>query len=397
MKQIAVVGIGMGNKNTITIEAKEKIDEAQLLIGAKRLVEVFERTEKLVMYKPEEIAQAIRTSSKEKIVIVMSGDTGFYSGTKKLLAYLSEWDVTVYPGISSISYLAAKIGISWEDAKIVSLHGRKENLEEAISQFDKVFLLTAGNIDQLCKRLTSQGFGDYEVYIGECLSYPEEKIIHGKVKEMQEIITNPLTCCFFIANGEKKRKRSYGISDESFIRGNVPITKSEVRAVTMSKLALKKTDIVYDIGAGTGSVSIEMAIAVSHGKVYAIEYQEEAQQLILQNKEKFGVENLELIKGMAPEAMKKLPNPDVAFLGGTKGNMEAILIHLLKKNKKIHVVINAIAMETITTAMQVLTKLKFENLELVQVFCAKGKAVGNYHMMTASNPVFIISADGTGL
>ena len=199
---------------------------------------------------------------------------------------------------------------------------------------------------------------------------------------------------FLIANGEKKRRPSFGIGDELFVRGNVPITKSEIRAVTLSKLSLRKTDIVYDIGAGTGSVSVEMAIAASMGKVYAVECQEEAQQLIEQNKEKFQLENLELVKGMAPDVMNNLPKPDVAFLGGTKGNMEQILTILQQKNPSIHLVINAITLETMSQALETLKKLKFRNLDLVQLFPARAKQVGKYHMMTALNPVFLITADG---
>ncbi len=364
------------------------------MIGAKRLIEPFSHASTVISYRPEKIRAVVEQTDKEEIVIVMSGDTGFYSGTKKLLQYLEEWEVKIYPGISSISYLSAQIGISWEDAKILSLHGREENLEEALFQYDKVFLLTAGKMDELCQRLTSHGFGDYDIYIGEWLSYPQERITIGKVREMQQLESNPLACCFLIANGEKKRRASFGIGDELFVRGNVPITKSEIRAVTLSKLSLRKTDIVYDIGAGTGSVSVEMAIAASMGKVYAVECQEEAQQLIEQNKEKFQLENLELVKGMAPDVMNNLPKPDVAFLGGTKGNMEKILTILQQKNPNIHLVINAITLETMSQALEILKKLKFRNLDLVQLFPARAKQVGKYHMMTALNPVFLITADG---
>ena len=384
----------MGNWKTLTMEANERIKQAELFIGAKRLVEPFSYAPTVVSYEPEEIKEIIRTTEKQNIVILMSGDTGFYSGTKKLLLHLKEWEVKIYPGISSISYLAALVGISWEDAKILSLHGREESLEEALFQYDKVFLLTAGKIDILCQRLTLHGFGDYDIYIGEQLSYPEERITIAKVKEVQQFESNPLACCFLIANGEKKRRASFGIEDELFIRGSVPITKSEIRAVTMSKLSLRKTDIVYDIGAGTGSVSVEMAIAASQGRVYAVECQEEAQQLIEQNKEKFQLENLELVKGMAPDAIEFLPKPDVAFLGGTKGNMEKILTVLQQKNPNIHLVINAITLETVFHALEILKKLEFKNLELVQVFPARAKQVGTYHMMSALNPVFLITADG---
>lgn len=385
----------MGNWKTLTLEANERIKQAELLIGAKRLVQPFSHIPTKISYQPEEIEQIVKTTDAKEIVILMSGDTGFYSGTKKLLCHLREWEVKIYPGISSISYLAAQIGMSWEDAKILSLHGREENLEEALFQYDKVFLLTAGKIDQLCQRLTLHGFGAYDIYVGERLSYPEERITIAKVNEMQQFQFDPLACCFLIANGQKRRRASFGLAEEWFIRGKVPITKSEVRAVTMSKLSLKKTDIVYDIGAGTGSVSVEMAIAACLGKVYAVECQEEAQQLIEQNKQKFQLENLELVKGMAPDVIHSLPKPDVAFLGGTKGNMESIITVLQEKNPMIHLVMNAITLETVCQALEILKKLDFKKIELVQVFPARAKQAGNYHMMTALNPVFLITADGT--
>ena len=179
------------------------------MIGAKRLIEPFSHAPTVISYRPEEIRAVVEQTDKEEIVIVMSGDTGFYSGTKKLLQYLEEWEVKIYPGISSISYLSAQIGISWEDAKILSLHGREENLEEALFQYDKVFLLTAGKMNELCQRLTSHGFGDYDIYIGEWLSYPQERITIGKVREMQQLESNPLACCFLIANGEKNLIEEY--------------------------------------------------------------------------------------------------------------------------------------------------------------------------------------------
>ena len=150
-------------------------------------------------------------------------------------------------------------------------------------------------------------FGDYDIDIGEWLSYPQERITIGKVREMQQLESNPLACCFLIANGEKKRRASFGIGDEVFVRGNVPITKSEIRAVTLSKLSLRKTDIVYDIGAGTGSVSVEMAIAASMGKVYAVECQEEAQQLIEQNKGKISIGKPGIGKGYGTGCNKQSP------------------------------------------------------------------------------------------
>ena len=150
----------------------------------------------------------------------------------------------------------------------------------------------------------------------------------------------------------------------------------------------------YDVGAGTGSVSIEMASRAWNGKVYAIEKKALAVELLKKNREKFAAENLEIIEGTAPEALENLEPPTHAFIGGSSGNMETILRLLLEKNPSVRILINCIALETVSETLQCLKTLPVKKEEILQISVSKGKSVGNYHMMMGENPIYIISCTG---
>ena len=199
-----------------------------------------------------------------------------------------------------------------------------------------------------------------------------------------------------IENERPEMVITHGLEDECFLRDKVPMTKSEVRSISLSKLELCRDSVVYDVGAGTGSVSIEMALQASEGYVYAIEKKSEAVELIRKNQKKFGVSNLEVISGLAPEALEDLPVPTHAFIGGSSGNLEQIMELLLHKNPRIRIVINAIALETVAEALSCVKKLPVERTDIVTVSVGKSKELGHYHMMMGQNPVYVISCSGVG-
>jgi len=188
--------------------------------------------------------------------------------------------------------------------------------------------------------------------------------------------------------------RTGGIPDEMFIRGQVPMTKSEVRAVTIAKARLRDTDVVWDIGAGTGSISIESALAAVNGRIYAVEKDEEALDLIGSNIGLFGTDNVTVCPGAAPEALTGLPAPDRVFIGGSGGSLGEIINFV---NREIpvggRVVVNAVVLETLTTAVNTLRSLEFEDLDITQVSIPKAAPVGSMHMFKSHNPVFVISAE----
>ncbi len=181
--------------------------------------------------------------------------------------------------------------------------------------------------------------------------------------------------------------------DEDFIRGSIPMTKSEVRAVSISKLELKPDDVIYDIGAGTGSVSVEAALLVPEGRVYAFEEKDEGCSLIKANAEKFGVKNITVIPGHAPESFANLPAPDCVFIGGSNGSMKGIIKTLVEKDPNIRIVANAVTLETLTEILKIFKDLSLDP-EIVCVNISRAEKTGQYHLMKAQNPVYILSVNG---
>ena len=151
--------------------------------------------------------------------------------------------------------------------------------------------------------------------------------------------------------------------------------------------------MIYDIGCGTGSVSIEMAFAAYEGRVYAFDKNEEAVGLVLENARKFHLDNIEAVCGLAPECLEGLPAPDVAFIGGSSGNMEEIVNFLYGKNSRIRFVITAVTIETAMAALESLENVGIEG-DIVQVAVSKGRQIGDLHMLMAQNPIFIINGGG---
>ena len=399
-QKVSLVGIGMGAEKTLTLEGKQAFDEAELLIGAKRMTDAVQKPGQAVLheYRSDRIVEYIKAHPEYRTVaIAFSGDVGFYSGAKKLVDLLGE-EVQVICGISSVVYFMAKIGLSWDDAKIVSAHGRKCNLVSLIRHNRKVFSIlgTEDGVAALASKLVYYGMGDVTLYVGENLSYENEKIFHDKAANLTEYRGDALSVVTAYNENTRAFSAVHGICDEEFLRGKAPMTKEEVRTVSLSKLRLGEDSVCYDVGAGTGSVSIEMALRAWNGEVYAIEKKEDALALLKENKQKFAADNLTIVPGTAPEAMTELPVPTHAFIGGSSGNMNAIVKLLLEKNPKVRIVINCITLETVTEAMNAIRDFDLTDVDIVQLGAARSKSIGRYHMMMGENPIYIISCTGRG-
>ncbi|MBO7709021.1 MAG: precorrin-6y C5,15-methyltransferase (decarboxylating) subunit CbiE, partial [Lachnospiraceae bacterium] len=402
-RTVTLTGIGMGAHEGMTIEAERSIREADLLIGADRMLRIAdglnEHALRCTSYLADEIVSCIASHEEcSRIAVLLSGDIGFYSGARKLLDRLDDMEqvqVNVICGISSVVYLCGRLHTAWEDVRLVSLHGRKGNIVSAVARYPKVFALVGKQetFAALCRELTEYGLGDVRVSVGSRLSYPDEKILSGSASQMETAQTGDL-CAVLIENSAADHTVTAGLEDEAFIRGQVPMTKSEVRSISLSKLRLAEDSIVYDIGAGTGSVSIEAARLACSGMVYAIEKKTEAVELIHRNMRHLKASNIQVIEGTAPDDMEDLPAPTHAFLGGTSGNMMSILSLLLRKNPRVRIVINAIALETVGETLRVLKELGIDGADITCVNISKAKAVGSYHLMMGQNPVYVIACGG---
>ena len=195
----------------------------------------------------------------------------------------------------------------------------------------------------------------------------------------------------FIGNPDARAHVRHGIPDDEFIRGEVPMTKSEVRSVVLSRLALSSDSVVYDVGAGTGSVSVECALAAYDGEVFAVEKEADAVDLIRQNKLKFRTDNLRVIAGRAPEALAELPAPTHAFIGGSSGNMRGIVSLILDKNPRCRIVAAAISLETAAELCAIMKETGFAETEVVCLNVSKARRAGDYNLMIGQNPVYIFT------
>ena len=437
--QITLAGIGMGAEALLTEEVRNRIAEADYVFGAKRMVESIKKLCKQNVktyncYLSKDIIPVIENiqENSAKIVILFSGDTGFYSGCEKLYNELCKHKgmgkAEVLPGISSLSMLSARTGISWQDAKILSTHGVepalwKSRLLDAAKREKKTFFLTSGVADvQEIGNLLSSEFAKEErknlkIYLGYQLSYPQEWIRCLTVDELcklmsrdhndggQDSLQNSLQeepqdklqdkpeeglyVGMLLNEHPKKHRLTPGYSDDMFIRGQVPMTKEEVRSVSICKLHLTEDAVVYDIGSGTGSVSVEIAALSPRVQVYAMEVNGEAVSLLEENCKQFDLHNVRCIRTKAPDGLEDLPVATHAFIGGSKGNLREILWTLYRKNNHMRIVVNAVSMETICQMQELLKELPVEQEEILQLSVTKTKQLGSYHMLQAANPVYI--------
>ncbi len=250
-------------------------------------------------------------------------------------------------------------------------------------------------MENICKELCAYQMQDTTVYVGSNLSYENESIVKGTAETLAKQSFPALSVMLIEHTNPQSQIVTHGLPDESFIRGNVPMTKSEVRSISLSKLQLEPHDIVYDIGAGTGSVAVEIALQIPHGCVYAVEKNPEALSLLEQNKAQLGADCMKIISGTAPDICKELPAPNKVFIGGSSGNMKEILSLLLEKNPDVHIVITAISIETLTEFFTCCKEFELPILDITQACISKGKHMGRYHMMMGQNPVYIITAQRT--
>ncbi len=396
-KEVFILGVGAG-VGQLTEAAKDAIRNADLLIGAKRVTDALKAYKKPTenAVASEQIERLIRTSPARRIAVAMSGDTGFYSGTKPLLSRIADLKPTVLPGIPSIVSFAARLSESWDDAALASAHGREANVVALVKTNPKLFLLTGGanGVSAILKTLVEFGLSDVSVTVGENLSYPDERIVTGTAGALAGQAFAPLAVLLIEHPEAKNAVASHGRPDEDFLRGEVPMTKSEVRAATLSKLKLTRGALCWDVGAGTGSVSIEMAEIADCGQVYAIERNPDACALIEQNKRRLGVVNVTVVEGSAPEALSDLPAPTHVFIGGSGGSLRAILETALSKNPRVRIVLNTVTAETFAEATAAIRDLRLANEEIVELNVSRARKVGGYHLMTAQNPVYIISCEG---
>ncbi len=376
-----------------TERVRQAVGNADLVLTSQRLYEpLSELSGRVQVMGVMDTVSYINDHAGEDMTVCVaaSGDTGFYSIASTIKSRVSAGvEVDFISGIGSLSYFMSKLKMGYENVKLVSLHGRDKSIVPYVCYNEKVFALTGGAVRacDAARQLVCAGLSDVTMYIGENLSMEDERILEGKPSDFAEMDFKDLAVV--VVENKNYVNRYKTLRDGDFVRGKSPMTKEAVRSLSVAALEIAPCDVVYDIGAGTGSVTCAMAMKACESTVYAVEKEDYAVDLVRENMEKTGARNIVIKNALAPEGLEDFPPADKVFIGGSTGNLKEIVRAVLEKNEKAVFVITAVTLETISQAVEVCRDLNLET----QITCANISAaqkLGRYHLMKAENPVYII-------
>ncbi|MCB8814458.1 precorrin-6y C5,15-methyltransferase (decarboxylating) subunit CbiE [Desulfosporosinus shakirovi] len=399
---LQVIGIGPGRPEWLPPAIIELVKNCEILIGGSRALKLFPDFtgyQYVLSGNLSSSVDVIRNALQEKKVVgvLVSGDPGFFSFLPRLKKEFPEENIDVHPGISSLQFAFARAELPWQEAIFASVHGRELSVLPQVITRPTAVLTGGENTPQKIAQFYLERGHNPKISVGNALAYPEEFWATMDAEQLVQektflknaiVILHPHSHRYSTIQGSEPR---LGIPDEEFLRGKVPMTKAEIRVQVLAKAQISKFDNVVDIGAGTGSISIEAAGLASEGVVYAIEHNPEAQELILTNQHKFNVSNLRLIPGVAPDVFGELPPVDVCIIGGSNGRLAEILktVPLVEGGR---IVITAVTIETVAQGLKLFTDNNYQDIDTVSIQAVRWKAVQTLHMAQALNPIFIISA-----
>ena len=405
MNSLYIIGMGDDGQATLGARALSRVEEADLLLGGERLLRFFEhlRCEKIAIKSNlSECSDLIKKRlPSARIVVLASGDPGFFGIARYLVGELGKENVEIIPNVSSIQLAFARIKESWEDAVLLSAHARPiDAVVEAVKQNPKVAILTdAMNTPAaIASALLKASIDEGRAYVCENLGGSGETITEATIAELVGMSCSPMNVIVLIRDIDRRPSPiiwSPGIPDDEFhqrkpLRGL--ITKAEVRVISLSKLRLSGDSTVWDVGAGCGSVSIEASLLARNGKVYAVEKETINIANIQKNVEKFSAHNVAVIQGTAPDVLTTLPGPDAVFVGGSGGKLGEILEEVGRRLRPSgRIVVNLATISNLSDAVQKLKQLGFQaDVTLVNV--ARSKPVGELVRFESLDPVFVIAA-----
>lgn len=402
-KRVNLIGIGPGDLKQLTRKAWDAIGRSDLLIGAARMLQLcsgYSDKTTFASYKKEEILSYLKEHENwQEASLLFSGDIGFCSGASLFHdEELAGYEVERISGISSPIALFNCLGKSWTNTCFVSCHGKKTNLASLLKREKSICALLGteeNQVGEIAKELLANGFSNVRMTLGSSISYETEQIVSGLPEDFLEVKTPALG--LLLLEQDMVEEVSYSISDEAFLRGKVPMTKEEIRLLSIAKLKLAPDSILYDIGAGTGSISVQVANYITKGQIYAIEKNPEAVELLFKNKERFHSATMQVIEGRAPEVLTEIAMaPTHVFLGGTDGNLCEIVMEIQKKNPMARFVLNSITLETLAKVMELRVRMPelAETMEIMQVQISKNKALGSYQRFDAASQIYIVSFGG---
>ncbi len=400
---VNIIGMGM-SIDDLTLRHLEMIHNAHVLVGGRRLLDYFKNSsaeKKLINGNLKQVTAFIqeRLKTDDRIVVLCSGDPLFFGMGSLLAASLGPDNIRVHPNITAIGAAFSKIGESWQDARVLSFHGRNPETAflDTASCADKIALLTdpvhtPGKIAGMLMRHNKTGF---DICVLEKMGTLNEKISWHTLEQAMQMKFDEPNVVILKKTGKVEKTMPLenlhlGMPEEWYDHQRGLITKAEIRAVTIAKLSLCGHHVLWDLGAGSGSVSIEAGVLIKTGKIFAVEKDPARVEQIRANAQKFGVFNLQVVPARLPCGLDGLETPDRIFIGGGGKDLPDIIRraagHLAKDGV---MVVNTVLTGNLTAALEVMHRLGFTT-DAVQIQVSRSQAMPYDQRFAAENPVWII-------
>ena len=396
-QRVLVVGVGGDGPAGLPPAVLERIEQANQLWGGEKLLALWPHhpAEKVVIGAGiDELVEKLKSRGENRTVILASGDPGFYGITGTLSRHLSPEELEIIPHATSLQWAFARTGIPWSDAVFTSAHARP--LAEVVGwakRAAKLGILTDPKQTpaMIARTLLDAGIEDCRTIVAENLGWPDERIVEARLAQLPEMEFAPLNVLLLLREAGWRPNPTFAPRpDDAYVHRRGLITKSDVRALSLARLALRETDTVWDIGAGSGAMSVEMAELAWRGRVFAVEHDLENVGYIRENTRRFGALNVTVIEGHAPAALADLPEPNTVFIGGTGSEMGTILGRVREiAPPGCRVVVNLATLENLHEALMVMRSFGWSP-QVTQVNLAQGSEIAGMTRLAPLNPVFIV-------
>jgi precorrin-6Y C5,15-methyltransferase (decarboxylating) len=405
--RVHIVGIGDDGVEGMTAQARRVLEAADLLLGPESCATLLppalagrlETTANL-----EELCDRIEAAGPKKLVVLASGDPLFYGTARYVCGRLGKDRFEVVPHVSSMQLAFARVKESWEEAFLANLSGQSiERVVDKIRGSETVGLFTSEQWppSAVARTLLDEGIDYFQAYVCENLGSPDERVTQGSLADIAAEAFGPLNVMILVRRARAADtpghagSRLFGNPDECFLQSRPKrglLTPCEVRSLALAELGLHARSVVWDVGAGSGSVSLEAARIAQAGLVHAIEMDPDDHRLITANAERFGVSNLKAVLGKAPEAWKGLPDPDAIYVGGSGRDVAMLVEEAWKRLKSGGRLVTACNSIENLAAVHAILRARSGNAAYWMVNIARGIEQMDRIRFEALNPTFLIAA-----
>ena len=400
IERILIVGVGAEGPASLSTASQERITRADQLWAGQRLLDHWpdHPAEKVVIGADvAELVQQLPGRGDRRVVILASGDPGFYGIVGTLLRYLPPEELEIIPHVSSLQLAFARAGLAWNEAIFTSAHSRP--LAEVVGwakRAPRLGILTDHQHTPalIAQTLLEAGLADCRAIVAENLGQPDERLTDTRLAALPAMTFGPLNVLLLVREADWQPWPTFAPRpDGAYAHRRGLITKADVRALSLARLAVRATDVIWDIGAGSGAVSIELAALAWRGHVFAIEHEAENIDFIRENCRRFGALNVIVVEGRAPGVLADLPRPTAVFIGGTGGEMVEILQYINRTAQPgCRIVMNLATLENLNEALALMASFDWSP-QVTQVNLAQGQAIAGLTRLAPLNPVFIVSGE----